>query len=491
MHVQLRNISKYFGALQALNNVTLGIRHGSIHGILGENGAGKSTLMKILSGFISADRGEIHINGQVVRLVSPAQAVAAGVGMLFQDPLDFPALTVLENFVLGNSARLIPNRSQARRNLLEIAGQFDFSLDPDAYVSELSIGQRQQLEIVRLLSLGVNILILDEPTTAISAQQREKLFTALRKLTNLDKSVIFVTHKLEEVMQLCDEVTVLNHGQVAGAMFPPFDQHRLVTMMFGQDIVMSENHPQPQPSTAPLLQLNNATVSDQRINLRDLQLSVIPGEIIGLAGLEGNGQQLLLQLCSGLRISTTGQILLNGIDLSRKRYHQFQRMGIALMPASRLEEGLIPGLTIAEHVAIVELQRHSVFVNRRNATRSAAGKISQYRIKGRPQSCAEELSGGNQQRLLLALLPSQLKLLLMEHPTRGLDVESSEYIWGLLMQRAQSGTAIIFISSDLEELLRRSHRLIVFSGGHMSTPHDTKDLTVEQLGTLIGSQTIS
>ncbi len=487
MRVELREIHKRFGSVHANNGITLKVTPGTIHGLLGENGAGKSTLMKILNGFIAADSGEILLDGKPVTMTSPAQAVALGVGMLYQDPLDFPALTVLDNFVLGCSPALVPDRRRARRDLRDLCSQFDFTLDPDAHVSDLSIGERQQLEIVRLLWLGARTLVLDEPTTAISAQQRDKLFVALRKLAEGGKSVIFVSHKLEEVETLCDEVTVLSRGRVTGHAQQPYSTEKLVQMMFGQDIPRVRRQVQLVTTAEPLLRLERVTVSDWRLEIRNLNLDVMPGEVIGMAGLEGSGQLLLLQACCGLRPPTSGRIWLAGKDVTGQSYHRLRAAGVAYMPAGRLEEGLIADMTLTEHLALAEYQG-GFFVDWPQAAQSAARGIERYHIKGQPTSRVEELSGGNQQRTLLALLPSQLQLLLMEHPTRGLDVESAEHIWGLLLERTQQGTAIIFLSSDLDELLDRSDRILVFFGGRVSAPLNARQINVEQLGELIGGK---
>src|SRR4030042_6363112 len=275
MKVELKNIHKYFGPVHANDGVTLCVEAGTLYGILGENGAGKSTLMKVLSGFVSPDKGEIAIDGMPVRLASPTQAIALGIGMLHQDPLDFPGLSVLDNFLLGSPGSYKLDRPHTRRNLIELASQFDFKLDPDASVSDLSVGERQQLEIVRLLWLGVRVLILDEPTTAISAQQKEKLFSALRKLAQQGKTILFVSHKLEEVKELCNKVTVLSHGKVTGEGVMPCPTERLVEIMFGQTIVI--NKQSVMPFEEAVLELNNITVSDWGLEGKNLSLKVRTG----------------------------------------------------------------------------------------------------------------------------------------------------------------------------------------------------------------------
>jgi ABC-type uncharacterized transport system ATPase subunit len=484
MKVELKEVHKHFGPIRANDGVTLSIESGTLHGLLGENGAGKSTLMKVLSGFLSPDRGEILLDGKPVRFDSPEEAVAMGLGMLHQDPLDFPALRVIDNFLLGSTGGWFLDRKRNRRRLIELANQFDFKLDPNAFVSDLSIGERQQLEITRLLGLGVNVLILDEPTTAISAQQREKLFRALRQLTEQGKTVIFVSHKLEEVKSLCSEVMVLSHGKVAGEAKIPCPTEDLVQMMFGQKITVGKRS--AVEFGKPVLGLENFTVSDWRLEVKGLSLGVREGEVIGLAGLEGSGQHLVLRACAGLLRPSTGRICVSDQEMTGRPYRDFMEAGVAYMPAGRLEEGLIIEMTLKEHIALVE-KNPPFFVDWAIATEETSQRIQEYNIKGQPETPVEELSGGNQQRTLLALLPRHPKLLLMEHPTRGLDMESTEYIWKSLLERARQGTAILFTSSDLDELLDRSDRILIFFGGKVQIK-GTCNTHVLQLGESIGGK---
>lgn len=484
MKIELKEIHKRFGPVRANNGVSLSAEPGTLHGLLGENGAGKSTLMKVLSGYISPDRGEILFDGLPVRFTSPAQAVAMGVGMLHQDPLDFPALSVLDNFLLGSSGRLRLNRRRTGKELSELADQFSFKLEPDFLVSTLSIGERQQLEILRLLWLGVRVLILDEPTTAISAQQKSILFSALQKLALQGKTILFVSHKLEEVKSLCSKLTVMAHGNVAGEETIPCSTERLVQMMFGRPIAVSKRSKRT-PGT-PLLELEHITASDWRLEVKDFSLTVRTGEVIGLAGLEGSGQHLVLRVCAGLLRPSAGRVRIGGADMTRLPYHRFLESGVAYLSAGRLEEGLIAGLTWMEHAALAESDP-SFWINWAAAEQMAAQRIETYRIKGQPSNFVEELSGGNQQRTLLALLPSQPKLLLMEHPMRGLDMESTEYIWNLLLNRTQQGTAIIFTSSELDELIERSDRILVFFSGKVKIL-DSWQTGIEELEESIGGK---
>lgn len=486
MKIELVEIHKHFGPIHANAGITVTIESGTIHGLLGENGAGKSTLMKVLSGYISADRGEIVLDRRPVRFSSPADALRHGVGMLHQDPLDFPPMRLLDNFILGRDSGLWQGRGPARRDFLDLCQQFGFDLDPNSFVSDLTVGERQQLEILRMLWLGANALILDEPTTGISAPQKVKLFATLRRLTEQGKTVIFVSHKLEDVEELCSRVTVLRKGKVTGEATPPFSTDKLVQMMFGQRLTVGD-----RPAVelgAPALELENIAFSDHRLRVSDLSLQVQTGEVIGLAGLEGSGQRLLLQGCSGLLPPQNGRLKLGGVDLTHQPYRKFLEAGVAYMPADRMGEGLIPGLSIAEHLVLARRGKQPAVIDWKAARGEAEARIGEFNIKGIPASRVESLSGGNQQRTLLALLPAQLRLLALEHPTRGLDVESAIYIWNKLLERRREGAAIIFASADLDEIVQYSDRILVFFGGRVTEALRTSETTVEQLGYLIGGK---
>jgi simple sugar transport system ATP-binding protein len=485
MEVRLNNIHKTFGKVHANNNITLHIPAGTIQGILGENGAGKSTLMKVLSGFIYADSGEIILGGRPVIIHSPADAINFGVGMLHQDPLDFPPMRVIDNFVIGRAGNLFPDWKTITADFKRLAAQFHFAIDPDAYVDTLTVGERQQLEILRLLWLGARVLILDEPTTGISLPQKEKLFATLKTLAAQGMTIIFVSHKLEDVEFLCDKIAVLRAGELVGEVHPPYSTDDLVALMFGKPVSFGGRH-----SAAfgdPILQLKNLAVEDYRLQVKNLNLDLRAGEVIGLSGMEGSGQALFLQACAGLMRPTSGQVLIKKDDLTGQSHHAFKQHGFAYLPASRLEEGLVPGLTISEHFVLAEETR-GVFIDRRAADRMARDRIELYNIKGTPISAVESLSGGNQQRALLATLRTPLNVILVEHPTRGLDIESTMYIWDKLKERCNDGTAIIFISADLDEILHYSDRILVFFAGKVSPPIDAETTSVDQLGQLIGGK---
>jgi len=464
MKVELQGICKRFGAVRANEDVSLTVEAGEIHGLLGENGAGKSTLVKILSGFITHDAGQVSLDGAPARVETPADAIRLGVGMLHQDPLDFPPLPVVDNFAAGRRGGLFVDRRTAAAELTQLAGQVNFDLDTAELVGNLTVGERQQLEILRLLSLGVRVLILDEPTTGISASQKVALFAALKKLAGQGKAIIFVSHKLEDVEELCDRVTVMRRGCVAGAESIPCPTSRLVELMFGRELALPVKPATAQPETA--LHLDSLQVTDDRIDLRVDDLAVRRGEVVGLAGLEGSGQRLLLLACAGILRPERGHIRVGAAELARKPYRNFLKAGVGYLPADRLREGLVAGLTLQEHVALRE-PRPGLFVDNRRGLADARRAIQTFNIKGQPDTRVERLSGGNQQRAQLALMPPDLRLLLLEHPTRGLDIESTQWVWQQLIARCQAGTAILFASADLDEIVQYSDRVLVFSGGRM------------------------
>ncbi len=485
MQVELRDIRKTYGPVKANAGISLRIPAASIQGILGENGAGKSTLMKILSGFILPDSGEIFLDGQAVSIRSPADSIRNGIGMLHQDPLDFPPMKLIDDFILGHPGALGLGKAAAAREFRALAEQFDFALEPEAWVDSLTVGERQQLEILRLLWLGARVLILDEPTTGISLPQKEKLFATLKRLAAEGMSILFVSHKLEDVEFLCDRAAVLRQGSLVGEARPPFDTRTLVEMMFGKEVPLAERRTTVRESG--ILQVRDVSLEGLRIQMRNVSFEVRAGEVIGLAGMEGSGQSTFLGACAGLSRPVEGSFCIEEQDMTGRSHHDYKKEGVAYLPAARLEEGLVPGLSLTEHFVLAE-EKKGVFIDRRKARRLAQERIELYNIKGRPESTVESLSGGNQQRMLLALLRSPLSLILVEHPTRGLDIESTIYIWSKLKARCAEGTGIVFISADLDEILQYSDRVIVFFAGKVSPPLPASSLNVDRLGALIGGK---
>jgi simple sugar transport system ATP-binding protein len=482
MRIEFQDIHKYYGRVRANDGIDLTLEPGRIYGLLGENGAGKSTLMRMLAGHIEPTRGRILFDGKPLRGFNPSRALALGVGMLYQDPLDFPALKVWENFRLGGMKR---HRRDTLSRLQELADRFHFRLPPEEKVGELTVGERQQLELLRLLDLGVKALILDEPTTGISVRQKEMLFTTMRQLArDKGRTIVFVTHKLAEVEELCEEVIVLRRGKLTAKLPASFEPEELIKLMFGSEQEMpEEDQHRHNPVEENFIQLEQVQLLGEKYALQDVSLGIGPGEILGLAGLEGNGQELLLRGLAGLIRVMKGRLIFDGEELQGRPYLKFRRSGIHFLPAARLEHGLFPDLSLNEHFRLAlppdNGERHNLLPEE---------GMKQFSIQAKLSTSARALSGGNQQRLLLALIPRQIRLLLLEHPTRGLDHGSGQQVWSHLRERCRQNTALVFSSADLEEIKDNSHRVLIFYNRRLVADRPTFSISVEEMGRLMAGE---
>ncbi|MCG6917328.1 MAG: ATP-binding cassette domain-containing protein [Deltaproteobacteria bacterium] len=482
MHVEFQDIHKYYGRVRANEGIDLTLEPGRIYGLLGENGAGKSTLMRMLAGHIEPTRGRILFDGKPSRGFNPSRALALGVGMLYQDPLDFPALKVWENFRLGGTKR---DRRDTLSRLQKLADRFHFRLSPEEKVGELTVGERQQLELLRLLDLGAKVLILDEPTTGISVKQKEMLFTTMRQLArDKGRTIVFVTHKLAEVEELCQEVIVLRRGKLTAKLPAPFRPDELIKLMFGakQEEPEEDQH-RHNLVEENFIQLEQVQLLGEKYTLRDVSLGIRPGEILGLAGLEGNGQELLLRGLAGLVRVMKGRLIFDGEEFQGRPYLEFRRSGIHFLPAARLEHGLFPDLSLNEHFRLAfpphNGGRHKL---------SPEEGMKAFSIQAKLSTSARALSGGNQQRLLLALIPRQIRLLLLEHPTRGLDHGSGQQVWSHLRERCRQSTALVFSSADLDEIKDNSHRVLIFYNRRLIADRPTFSISVEEMGRLMAGE---
>ncbi len=479
MEVELKHIHRFFGTVHANDDISVRFRGGTIHGILGENGAGKSTLMKILAGYISRSSGEIIIDGSLVNYSSPSEALKYRIGMLYQEPLDCASLSVLENFVLGlPDVPLVHSPENFRKVFDDLSRQFGFSISPDRYVEDLTIGERQQVEILRLVAAGASLIILDEPTTGISVTQKNQLFNALRLLADEGRIIVIVSHKLEDIITLCDVITVLKRGKVAGERYAPFNSDDLLKLMF-------EEVPEPVPRCllskgSPVLWMDRVFVSKGRCRLADCSFRIRKGEIVGLAGLEGSGQETFLRVASGLVHPDRGKVYFSSEELTGRGRQYFKGKGIYFLPTDRLAEGLFPDLSIGEHIALTKFE-DNFFIPWDFVNSVSVDSIKRFGIKGEVDSRASTLSGGNQQRLLLSLLPDSPRVLLLENPIRGLDIESSSWVWNYLQEFCSKGTAIIFSSSDLDEIFSVAHRVMVFFDGRIVLDASLDEISLEDV----------
>lgn len=490
MRISLHDICKHYGPLKANDHIFIDFAPGAIHGILGENGAGKSTLMKILSGYIAMTSGEIRIDNSPVFFKNPGDALQCGIGMLYQDTMDFPQLSVLDNFLIGSFRFFHFSRRAYQRRLEYWRRQLGFHLPFDKPIFQLTVGERQQLELVRLLNLGAEFLILDEPTTGISEQQKSVLFNALAKLTQDGKTILLVSHKMQEVEALCDTVSVLRQGRVVQNAKKPFKKQALLKDMFGEmPEVPGIQSSKPEKPKRAFLTLTDGSAVGGRTGLRHCSVSIQQTEIIGLAGLEGSGQDIFMRVLAGLIPLQTGYLQLNDKQLRKPDYHTLNRHGITFLPAARLEEGLIPGLSILEH-SIFSLDTKPLLLPYQSALTASRERIRTYSIKGSPETAVEALSGGNQQRLLLSFLPPDAKLLLLENPTRGLDLSSAHWVWQQLCALRDNGAAIIFSSPDLDEILSYADRIFVFFDGSLITDVSNAAVDISQLTGAIAGETM-
>ncbi len=472
--IELRDIHKYFGKVKALQGVSLTVQPGSIHGIIGENGAGKSTLMKIMNGFISKTSGTISFDHRPVELQTPQEAKDLGIGMLYQEPLDFPQLSVLDNFMAAGADG---NPTRQRQVLARLCEKFGFELDPAARQEKLTVGERQQVELMRLIRDECRVLILDEPTTGISQAQQELLFATLDQLRREGTAIILVSHKLAEIHSLCDRVTVLRHGKPAGEQERPFDEQGLLHAMF-DTLPTKASPPSGRETGSPILTMEKVVTTAGRVGLDHVSVQINEGEMVGLAGLDGSGQSVFLQMAYGLIPPDHGRV--------NSPLPERDKIMRVFLPADRLREGLIAGLSIREHHL---LAGSSPFVLTASSGRATAEQaVSTYSILGNTETKAEGLSGGNQQRLLLSLIPDGARLILLENPTRGLDVQSGQWTWQHLRDHLPADGAIIFASPDLEEIMEQATRVLVFFNGRIILDRATHATDYQEVSRAITGQ---
>lgn len=483
--LELVGIEKHFGQVHALKGVDLFAPKGCIHGIVGENGAGKSTLMKILTGFISKSSGKTIFNGQEKVLRSPKDAMILGIGMLHQEPLDFPQLLVLENFMAG--AALFDPKQQAKA-LKQLCMDFGFNLNPLNRVATLTVGERQQLELLRLINNGASTLILDEPTTGISQKQQHLLFNALNRLREQGTTILLVSHKLEEIELLCDSVTVLKQGEVAATQKKPLNREKLLNAMFDNppDTISA---PSMREKGQTILSFDQVVSKTGRSGLKNISVDIHEGEVVALAGVDGSGQYDFLKTAFGLFAPVSGTVLrqLQTQDSTTgDATTEGQTRSVVFLPADRLAEGLFPELSIREHHFLAS--ENTVFFSKKSGSKSSQQAIHNFNIKGTPDSRTRELSGGNQQRVLLSLIPETAKLILMENPTRGLDVLSAAWTWQYLHESLSESATILFASPDLEEILNQANRVLVFYEGSIILDTPTSETDYHQLSKAITGQ---
>jgi general nucleoside transport system ATP-binding protein len=474
--VEFRGIYKRFGAIRANDSVDLMIRPGEVHGIIGENGAGKSTLMGLLYGHLKPDAGELRIHGQAVRFRSPKDAIAAGIGMVHQEFVLVETFTVLENLLLTGAGgrRLRHSAEWLREELARFARDLDLALDPDAIAGALPVGLRQRLEILKALLPGAEILILDEPTAVLTPDEAERLFIMLRRLTAEERTVLFVTHKLREILAVTDRVSIMRAGRIVGTLdTATTDAQTLGELMIGRRVPGRDRSDTRTPGP-PMLEVTSlATTNANGVNLCDIGFLVRGGEIVGVAGVAGNGQSELLAALAGM-IPMRGSVRIAGHEAGHLGVAARRALGLAHIPEDRLGTGLITELTAAEN-AVLGDHREPPF-SRSGLTMPeaiadvAARRIRDYDIRpAAPNAPVGSLSGGNQQKLLCAReIARQPRCLIVGEPTRGVDIGAADLIHSRLLALKAEGAAILLVSSDLDEIRGLADRILVIEGGRIA-----------------------
>jgi ABC-type uncharacterized transport system ATPase subunit len=494
--LELRGITKSFPGVLANDHINLTLNQGEIHALLGENGAGKTTLMNILYGLYQPDEGEIYVRGQQVKVHSPIDAIRAGIGMVHQHFMLIPVFTVTENVMLGEEPLKtggILDRASVTHMINEISTQYSLEVEPSAMVRDLPVGVQQRVEIIKLLYRKADILIFDEPTAVLTPQEVDELFKIMHSLTEQGKSIIFITHKLREVLDVADRITVIRRGAVIGTTIPAeADQNKLAAMMVGRDVQLELEKSAPKVGDS-VLQVNDVVITDdlREIAVDHVSFEVCAGEILGVAGVQGNGQTELVEALTGLRDVASGQVQLLGEDVTHARPRQITELGTAHVPEDRQRDGLVLPFPIVDNLILntYYLSPYSKGGLIDEKVRKEVGEhlVKEYDIRT-PSALlpASSLSGGNQQKVIIAReLSRPIHLLIASQPTRGLDVGSIEYIHKQILAKRDSGTAVLLVSTELDEIIELSDRIAVMFRGKIVAVVPSENATKEYIGLLM------
>lgn len=492
VYLRLEGITKRFGAFVANNSINLDVDAGEIHAILGENGAGKTTLMNILSGLYQPDAGQIYLQGKPVQFTSTSVAIQHGVGMIHQHFMLVPQLSVTENIILGTDFGLNLNLRQRIKQVGATSRNYDLQVDPTAIVGDLPVGMQQRVEILKVLYRGAKVLILDEPTAVLTPVEVESLFVILRQLAIAGHTILFISHKLDELLNLCHRVTVLRRGKVVDTLTTQsISKAALAKLMVGREVLFDLQKP-PADVRATVLQVRGLHVQDDRqlMAVQGISFQVRSGEILGIAGVDGNGQRELADAIAGLRRTQQGAIELDGVDIT-SRQQQKQRFQLGYIPEDRQKMGLVMNFSIAKNLILKAFKRlpfcrygllHFPTVNAH-----AVRAIEQFDIRATDEHLnVNQLSGGNQQKVVLAReLSGDPQLIIAMQPCRGLDVGATEYVQQQLLTERQRGAAILYISTELEEVMRMSDRIAVMYCGQLVGIVNAATTTIDQVGLMM------
>ena len=496
--LEMRGITKRYPGVVANDGINLQVRPGEIHALLGENGAGKTTLMNVLYGLAKPDEGQILLDGSVVEISGPADAIARGINMVHQHFMLVPVLTVAENILLGDETmanRVFLDRREAHRRILELGRRFGFEIDPDAKVGSLSVGWQQRVEILKALYRNARILVLDEPTAVLTPQETEEIFGVLRRLAAEGHSVVFISHKLYEVLEIADRITIIRRGRVVGERLPnATNEDDLAELMVGSEVQLTVDRGESHPA-ATVLQVSGLQAHDDRgqAAVRGVDLEVRAGEIFGIAGVAGNGQDELVEAIIGLRRPTGGTVRLAGRDVTGNTPRKMNEAGVAYVPADRHRFGLILPFPLADNLVLTSYYRkpyaRGIVRDPAAILRDATKAIERYDIRTPSATVkASTLSGGNQQKAVVAReFDRDLKLLVLDQPTRGLDVGSIEFIHRQVIAKRNAGAAVLLVSAELDEVLEMSDRIGVMYGGRIVAVLDGRTADKNEVGLLMAT----
>lgn len=498
-HVEMCDIIKYFPGVLANSRICFDIHAGEVHALLGENGAGKSTLMRQLYGLYQPDEGTITIDGKPQSFRSPADAIRAGIGMIHQHFMLVPTLTVAQNVALGlrSSREPLLDLDKVTKRIKELSEAYGISVDPHAYVWQLSVGEQQRVEIMKALYRGASVIILDEPTAVLTPQEVDDLFITLRRMVIEGHALVFISHKLHEVMSISDRVTVLRDGKVIGTRkTSEVTRAELVSMMVGRELKAMEPRP-IQPGDVKLA-VHNLHVMGDRGNeaLRGMDLEIHAGEIIGLAGVSGNGQRELAECLAGIRKVTSGIVKLGDEDITTDSVNQRVEAGLAFIPEERMRDGAIREFSVEENIYLHDHSfppyTHGIFLDFNQMAAHAKDLVREFTVKTPDlDTPLKNLSGGNIQKLIMAReLSRHPQVLIAAQPTRGVDIGATEYIHQRLLAQREAGTAILLISEDLDEIRALSDRIAVIYEGKLIGIVERGQSSVEQIGMMMAGVSI-
>ncbi len=494
--LEMRGVTKRFPGVLANDNVDFALDKGEIHCLLGENGAGKSTLMNILYGLYYPDEGQVFLDGKEVQIAGPTDAIRLGIGMVHQHFMLIPVMTVAENIILGTEIvknGFVLDQATAAQRIRDISRQYALEVDPDAYVKDLPVGTQQRVEIVKALYRQANILILDEPTAVLTPQEADDLFVIMRGLVEQGKSIIFITHKLGEVFAVADRITVLRNGHVVGTTRPAdASQESLAAMMVGREVILTVDKEAAQPDDV-VLQVRDLKALDDRdtVVVNGASFEVRSGEVLGVAGVQGNGQTEMVQVLTGLRRCVEGQVLIGDVDVTNASPRHIAEQGAAHIPEDRHEHGMVGSYPIADNLVLNSYYKapfsHGAALDNRAIEDNASRLVHEFDIRTPSiYTLASSLSGGNQQKMIVAREFSRpIRLLIASQPTRGLDVGSIEFIHRRLVDARDQGVAVLLVSAELDEIMSLSDRIAVMYKGQIIATLDAAQAGREEIGLLM------